>query len=85
MSDNNTVDPEFREFMNVLARVLSDLMRDNFARPVAFCLIMTEFDEHNPANKPERANYIANIQRPDAIKMLSELLERWKADERNTN
>jgi hypothetical protein len=82
---SDPVDPEFHAFMSGLRESLTKLMEENFERPIAFCLIMTEFDEHNPADKPERANYISNVQRPDSIKLLSTLLEQWKADERNTN
>lgn len=42
--------------------------------PVLFSLIL--WSRH----KNDRVQYVANVARPDAVKALEELLERWKSN-----
>lgn len=66
---------EYLQKMNDLARFLDQEfngeVKDKSDRKVGFLLLVTEFGDGKPAN------YISNVERPSAVEMLKELLDRW--------
>lgn len=73
--DHGPVEQEYREMLNALASALDEFFNpDPNNKKVAFAVLMSPFG----AADNGRVNYISNASRSDMMKMMDELLKRWK-------
>lgn len=76
MSDDAPIQPEFRQNMNELAKMLDDFFNGDGPKRVGFALLIYNFGED--IKGIGRINYIGNGQRPDVLVALKELIARWE-------
>lgn len=85
MSDENQIgdgpiDESVRVMMQSLARGIDEVLNGGGPRHTGFVLMAF------PTNVPVgRANYIANVQRPDVVQLLRAQLVRFEALEQEAN
>lgn len=70
---------EYREKMNALASTLDEFFNGDRPKKICFCLMVSQFGDMEGG----RVNYISNAARPEMIKMLKELLQRWEVHSLN--